>query len=216
MAVFIIGAAGKIGRRLVDRLVQRGASPLALFRKPEQQAPLSAAGAEPVHGDLAALTTGALADLMKGADTVVFSAGAGGAGVELTQAIDGDGLAKAVEAAKIAGVQRFLLVSVFPDALRDGDRKPDFETYIRIKKAADVHLVASDLDWVIVRPGTLTDAPGSGTVSADAAVAYGDVSRDNVAEVLATLVGRPDVSRTIIELTDGATPIADAIDRIAG
>lgn len=76
-----------------------------------------------------------------------------------------------VEAAKIAGVQRFLLVSVFPDALRDGDRKSDFETYIRIKKAADVHLVASDLDWVIVRPGTLTDAPGSGTVSADAAVA---------------------------------------------
>lgn len=216
MAVFIIGAAGKVGRRLVDRLVQRGVSPLALFRKPEQEALLSAAGAQAVRGDLAALTTSELADLMKGSDTIVFSAGAGGAGVELTQAIDGEGLTKAVDAATIAGVRRFLLVSVFPDALRDDERKPAFETYIHIKKAADVHLVASDLDWVIVRPGTLTDAPGSGTVSADAAVAYGDVSRDNVAEVLATLVERPDVSRTIIELTDGATPIAAAIDRLAG
>jgi hypothetical protein len=67
--------------------------------------------------------------------------------------------AEAVESAHIAGVSRFLLVSVFPDALRDGERSKGFENYIRIKKLADPYLVATDLNWVIVRPGTLSMLP---------------------------------------------------------
>jgi hypothetical protein len=37
-----------------------------------------------------------------------------------------------------------------------------FENYIRVKKLGDVHLVTTDLDWVIVRPRTLSDEPGTG------------------------------------------------------
>lgn len=213
--VFIVGAAGKVGTRLIRLLAARGDIVLALHRKCEQAEVLATAGGTPIHGDLTDLSAEALAALMTGSDAVVFAAGAGGAGIAVTNAIDGRGLERSVAAAQAAGIARFLLVSVFPDALRDGDRNAEFENYARVKKLADAHLVASDLDWVILRPGTLSDDTGTGHVRADAAIPYGNVTRDDVAATLAGILERPGISRSIIELTGGDTPIGDTLDRLA-
>ena len=213
--IFIVGAAGKVGLRLTKLLAADGDTVLALHRKPEQADPLAEAGATPVSGDLTELSDSALADLMAGSDAVVFAAGAGGAGIDVTNAIDGRGLVRSVAAAKSAGIARFLLVSAFPDASRDGERNEGFENYIRVKKLADAHLVASDLDWVIVRPGTLRDDAGNGRIRADVAIPYGEVTRDDVAMTLAAILDRPQLSRTIIELTKGDEPIGEALDRLA-
>lgn len=213
--IFIVGAAGKVGTRLTGLLVADGNTVLALHRKPEQADTLANAGATPVAGDLTELSDDALADLMAGSDAVVFAAGAGGAGIDVTNAIDGRGLERAVAAAEAAGISRFLLVSAFPDASRDGERNEGFENYIRVKKLADAHLVASDLDWVIVRPGTLRDDAGNGRIRADVAIPYGEVTRDDVAMTLAAILDRPHLSRTIIELTEGDEPIGEALDRLA-
>ena len=212
--VFVIGAAGKVGRHLVPRLGERGHAVLGLHRKPEQADVLAGLGATAVAGSLTDLSAEALGERMRGCDAVVFTAGAGGAGLALTQAIDGDGLELAVAAAGHAGVPRFLLVSAFPEALRDRDRSEGFEAYIRIKKRADVHLVASDRDWVILRPGTLVDAPGTGRVRADLAIPYDTIPREDVAAALAELVDRPAIGRTIIELTRGDVPIGEALERL--
>ena len=214
--VFIIGAAGKVGSRVAKLLAAGGHTVLALHRKPEQADTLATAGATPVLGDLAALDADALAALIGVADTVVFTAGAGGAGIDVTNAIDGHGLETAVAAARRAEVSRFVLVSAFPDALRDGDRNEGFENYSRVKKLADAHLVASGLEYVILRPGTLTDDPGTGRVRADLAIPYGTVSRDDVAATLAAIVERPDLGRIIIELTKGDQPIGPTLDRLVG
>jgi uncharacterized protein YbjT (DUF2867 family) len=144
-------------------------------------------------------------------DAVVFTAGASGAGPRQADAVDGQGVVVATAAA--AGVRRFLLVSAFPDAWRDRCMPPEFEHYMKVKRQADVHLAATDLDWVIVRPGTLTSTPGTGRVRLGVAILYGDVSRDDVAAVLAELVRRPQVSRVILELTAGQTPIPEALSR---
>jgi uncharacterized protein YbjT (DUF2867 family) len=165
--VFIVGAAGKVGRRLCGQLSERGHEVAAFHRKPEQGDELKKLGARPVAGSLLELNEVGLAELMSGSDTVVFTAGAGGAGVELTNAIDGRGLERAVGAATIAGIKRFILVSVFPDSLRGVETSEGFENYIAVKRRADVHLVESDLDWVIVRPGTLLEDPGTGRVRAE-------------------------------------------------
>jgi uncharacterized protein YbjT (DUF2867 family) len=178
--VFIVGAAGKVGRRLCRQLSERGHEVVALHRKPEQSDELKKLGARPVAGSLLELNEARFAELMSGSDTVVFTEGASGAGIELTNAIDGRGLERAVRAATIAGIKRFILVSVFPDALRDEETSEGFENYIAVKKRADVHLVESDLDRVIVRPGTLLEDPGTGRVRAAVAIAYGQVSRDDV------------------------------------
>ena len=213
-SVFIVGAAGNIGRRLVERLAKRGHEPRALHRKPEQADTLKALGATPVAGDLTALDAPALAQLMAGSKAVVFTAGAGSAGMDVTNAIDGRGLETTVDAAQLAGIKRFLLVSAFPDAGRGKTPSEGFENYMAVKKRADVYLVDTDLDWVILRPGTLSDEPGTGHVRADVAIPYGNVPRDDVAAFLAEVIDQPTVNRIIIELTEGETPIANAVDRL--
>ena len=77
------------------------------------------------------------------------------------------------------------------------------------------HLVGTGLDWVILRPGTLLDTPGTGKVRAGLAIPYGEVPRDDVAATLLALVERPDVARVIIELTQGDTPVGEALQRLA-
>ncbi|KAF1055381.1 MAG: putative sugar epimerase YhfK [Stenotrophomonas maltophilia] len=211
--VFVIGAAGQIGRHLVTRLCTKGRKVRALHRQPAQAGLLAAAGATPVAGDLQALDADTLAEAMRGCDVLVFTAGAGGqGGAERTRAIDGDGLELTVAAAQAAGVRRLLLVSAFPEAGRGKALADTFEVYMAVKKAADVHLAQSGLDWVILRPGTLVDTAGTGRISAGPAIAYGQVPREDVAATLVAQVERPAVRRVIIELTTGSLPIAEALD----
>ncbi len=210
--VFVIGAAGKVGQRLIKILSDNGHGVVALHRKPEQSQLISATGATPLLGNLTELDPSELATAMAGSDVVVFTAGAGGAGIELTNAIDGQGLQTSVAAAELAGVHRFLLVSAFPEALRGTHTSEGFENYMRVKKAADVHLASSGLDWVILRPGTLVDSPGTSAVRAGLAIPYGEIPRDDVAALLAALVERPAITRQIIEVVQGDTPIDEALD----
>ncbi|MFL6158990.1 MAG: NAD(P)H-binding protein [Marmoricola sp.] len=211
MKVFQIGAAGGVGRRLAALLVAEGHEVTGMVRRPDQAGAVTATGAEVVAGDLVESSVEHLAELIGGHDAVVFSAGAHGTGRDQTTLIDGVGLEKAAAAAEQAGARRFLLVSVFPDAGRGGEPQEGFEHYMRVKKSADVHLAGTSLDWVILRPGTLRDEPGDGQVTAGPAIEYGDVRRDNVAAFLAAVLVDPAVSREIVELTDGSTPVRDAV-----
>ncbi|WP_309067834.1 NAD(P)H-binding protein [Microbacterium sp.] len=214
MKVFQIGAAGGVGRRLAAILTQRGDEVTGMHRRPEQAETIAATGAVPIEGDLIADEVDALAERMRGHDAVVFSAGAHGTGRDKTTAIDGEGVVKAAAAAARAGVRRFVLVSVFPDAGRDSEPNGGFEHYMRVKKTADVHLAQSDLEWLIVRPGTLRDEPGDGSVTAGLAIEYGDIRRDNLAAFIAEALAAPALSRTIVEITDGPTPVAEAVARL--
>jgi uncharacterized protein YbjT (DUF2867 family) len=211
MRVFLIGAAGGVGRRLAGQLTARGDDVTGIHRDPAQADAVLATGATPVTGDLIADSVDELAGRMAGHDAVVFSAGAHGTGIDKTTAIDGRGLEKAATAAAQAGVTRFLLVSVFPEAGRDRDTSEGFEHYMRVKKTADVYLTRTDLDWIIVRPGTLLDEPGTGRVTAGLAVEYGTVPRDDVAAFIAAALHEPALRRLIVELTAGDTPIPEAI-----
>lgn len=213
--VFIIGGAGQIGRRLSKILSDKGHDVRALYRKSEQEVLLRQQGAVPIKGSLTELDAAALAAHMKGSEVVVFSAGAGGkGGQEMTNAVDGEGLNTAVAAALKAGVSRFLMVSVFPEALRGQAISDTFENYMRVKKLADVTLAQSDLDWVILRPGTLLDEKGTGLVRAGLAIPYGNISRDDVANTLAEIIEQPGFSRIIIELTSGESPIQEALQKL--
>ncbi|AKH68077.1 NADH(P)-binding [Spongiibacter sp. IMCC21906] len=209
--VFIIGATGGVGSRLTAMLIKAGHNVTALHRKPEQAKQLSEAGTTPCLGDIMTMTSDDLASEAKHCDVIVFTAGAAGSGLDRTTAIDGEGVVKAIAAAKANGISRFYLVSVFMDAGRDKPRKDGFEHYMRVKKQADNALVASGLEWVILRPGTLLSEEGDGLVNANFAIPYGSVARGNVAAMLAALIDTPEIKRNIIELTDGDTPIHDAV-----
>lgn len=138
--------------------------------------------------------------------------GAGGGDDEtLTDKVDGDGVSRLIAAAKLAGVRRLILVSVFPEAWRERHMDESFEHYIAVKKRADVELSRTDLDWVILRPAALINDAGVGTVSLSAAGFHTQVNRDDVAATIAELAHMPGVSRRILELSEGTTQIAQAV-----
>lgn len=210
--VFIIGITGGVGSRLARTLAAAGDQVDGLYRRPEQGERLAAEGIHATFGDLTRLDGPGLAALLHDTDVLVFAAGAGGAGGSgATTAIDGDGLTTAIEAARLAGIRRLVLVSVFPEAWRRRDVPDTFEHYIEVKKAADVELAATDLDWVILRPAALHDEPGAGRIALAPALNHTQISRDDVAATLAELIHTPQVRREILELAEGTATIADAV-----
>nr|WP_245233940.1 NAD(P)H-binding protein [Mycobacterium sp. PS03-16] len=162
------------------------------------------AGAKPVRGDIVNDGPTDFVDRIAGHDAVGFCAGAGGGGDQV-EAIDGQGPGKLAQAAARAGLNRFVLVSVFMDAWR-GDQSPGagFEQYMAAKRTADVDL-ATNLNFLIVRPGTLTQDDGTGLVNAGISVAYDEIPRDDVAAFIAASLFTPHLNRTAMEITRGDT-----------
>ena len=212
--IFLIGATGGVGSRLGPKLVSAGHSVKGLHRKPEQAGDLRDQGVEPVFGNLFEMTADDMASALHGCDTAIFSAGAAGSGRDKTTAIDGEGPEKLIEAARATGVNRIYMVSVIMDAGRDRDTSDDFEHYMAMKRRADAALATSGIDYVILRPGTLKDEDGDGKVCAGRAITYGDVARGNVAATLAELINTPEITNEIIELTNGDTPVTEAVARL--
>ncbi|WP_443127464.1 NAD(P)-binding oxidoreductase [Gracilibacillus sp. D59] len=211
LRVFIIGITGKIGGLLAQKLLSRGDNVHGLVRCDEQQKALAAQGIETVKGDLASMTVQALTEVFGNADAVVFSAGSNGGSAEVTRAIDDEGVTKAIDAAHQAQIDRFALVSVIPEAWRERNLSDEEEYYFSVKKKADIELTRSGLDWIILRPSLLVDDPGIGTVSLGPAESHEHIARADVAETLVALLHEPRISKQILELNTGSTPIEDAV-----
>ncbi|WP_308200997.1 NAD(P)H-binding protein [Actinoplanes sp. M2I2] len=211
LKVFIIGISGAVGRLLARNLSDRGDIVSGLVRRDDQRAELSALGAEVRVGELAGLSAESLAAMLGGCDAIVYAAGSNGGAREVTSAIDGEGVLTALEASRLAGVKRFALVSVLPEAGRGQRFDGDEEFYFAVKKLVDVTVSESDLDWLILRPSLLVDRAGVGTVSLGPAQPHDEIAREDVAATLAELLHEPRIRRRILELNQGSTPIASAV-----
>jgi uncharacterized protein YbjT (DUF2867 family) len=80
---------------------------------------------------------------------------------------------------------------------------------------ADDAVRASDRAWTVVRPGALTDAPGTGRVTVGTALPRGSVTRDDVAAVLAAVLDEPGTAGVTFDLTEGTQPVAEAVAGLA-
>lgn len=188
MKVFLIGANGQIGQRLVSLFQDNPDHSIrAMVRKEEQKASLEAAGAEAVLANLEG-SPEEIAAAAKGCDAIIFTAGSGGStGYDKTLLVDLDGAAKAIEAAAIAGIKRFIMVSALQAHNRENWNEA-LKPYYVAKHYADKILEASGLTYTIIRPGGLRNEPGTGTVSAAKDLERGFISRDDVAKtVIASL-----------------------------
>jgi uncharacterized protein YbjT (DUF2867 family) len=84
--------------------------------------------------------------------------------------------------------------------------------YYEAKAAADDALAASGLEHTIVRPGRLTDAPGTGRIDAAERLGrYGDVPRDDVAATLLAILETDSAIGKSFDLLAGETPIEQAV-----
>lgn len=217
MRVAIAGGHGKIALRLTRLLATRGDTVTGIVRNPDHVAEVRAAGGEAVVVDLESATSDDVAGVIAGADAVVFAAGAGpGSGAARKDTVDRAASVLLADAAEATGVRRYVQVSsIGLDRADDPDMDEVFAAYLRAKAAADEDLMSRDLEWTILRPGRLTDDPGTGTVHLGERVERGAVTRDDVATVLVGLLDRPATAGKVLELVGGDEAIDHALDRLA-
>ncbi|MGY5127760.1 NAD(P)H-binding protein [Streptomyces nigrescens] len=219
MRIVIAGGHGQIALRLERLLAKRGDEVAGIIRRPEQAGDVLAAGAEPVVCDLESASVEDVARHMAGADAAVFAAGAGpGSGIERKDTVDRGATALFADAAEAAGVRRFLVVSSMgADREPPEGTDPVFAAYLRAKGAADADVRArAGLDWTILRPGRLTNDPGTDLVTLADAPGRSEVPRDDVAAVLAELLDEPGTIGRTLELIGGDVPVKEAVRAVAG
>lgn len=205
MKVLLIGATGRTGVALADLLLkQQDFEVTALVRQPDYVLP----GAKVVVADL----TGDFSAAFKGITHAIYAAGsAESEGVTQEEQIDRDAVARAADYVKSNNVQKLVVISSL--SAYHPERGPDtLRHYSRMKREGDDRVIASGVDYVILRPGPLSDSPGVGKI------ALADERPDNPAPVARQDVAwaaieaiKLGVSRKTIGFVGGSTPIEQAL-----
>jgi len=208
MDITIVGAHGKIAMLLHPILKQKGHKIRGIIRNPEQAEEVRDAGAEPVVCDVE--KTDDISEAVGDVDAVVFAAGAGpGSGAQRKWSVDRDGAIKLIEAAQKNSISRYVMVSAMgTDKPRGGEV---FRTYLQAKEEADEALRQSGLDYTIIKPGRLTNEPGTGKVALAPHLERGEIPREDVAAVLAEILETPEMAGCQFDLISGNTPITEAV-----
>ncbi len=211
MRVLVAGANGQVGQHIVRFLAEGGHEVQAMIRNEDQVPRLRELGREPMVADL----EGEVGHTVEGCDAVIFSAGGGpGSGAEKKETVDRQGAVKLIEAAKAHGARRYVMVSAMGAADPESGSEA-MQPYLFAKARADQALEESGLDYTIVRPGSLTDDPGNGTVEAAPSLGKrGEIPREDTARtIVATLKAQNTYGKTF-EVLSGDTPVEEAIARL--
>jgi uncharacterized protein YbjT (DUF2867 family) len=209
MDIFVVGGHGKIALRFEQLAAGAGHRMRALTRNPDHRGDIEKTGAEAVISDL---ERDDITSFVKGADVVVFAAGAGpGSGPERKKTVDLGGALKLIDAAEANSITRYLMVSAM-GAGNPSSWSGQMRPYYEAKAGADEALAASGLDYTIVRPGGLTNDPGTGLVDiAPNLERRGKVTRDDVAAVLLASLEADYTIRKTFDLLNGEMPIPEAL-----
>ena len=218
MRILVIGGHGKVARLLTPLLTARFHAVTSVVRHPDHTADVTADGATALVADVESMDVRALTDLVGGHDAVVWSAGAGGGSPDRTYAVDRDAAIRSMDAARAAGVDRYVMVSYFGAGPDHGVPQGDpFFAYADAKTAADAHLAASSLAWTLVRPSRLTDDKATGRIETSRPGAgTGSVPRGDVALVVAEVLERAGLAGAVVEFNGGNTPVAQELDTFTG
>ncbi|GLB61994.1 SDR family oxidoreductase [Cytobacillus sp. NCCP-133] len=214
MKILIVGANGQIGKQLAKLINDSSEHTVrAMIRKAEQAEYFEKMGAETVLASLEG-TVDELAEAAKGCDAIVFTAGSGGhTGYDKTLLIDLDGAVKTIEAAQKAGIDRFVMVS----AIQANNREKwsdAIKPYFVAKHYADRLLESSGLNYTIVRPGGLTDDPGTGKIQAADNLERGFIPRADVAKTVYAVLDKANAYKRSFDLISGEEDVEAAIKNI--
>jgi uncharacterized protein YbjT (DUF2867 family) len=192
--VLVVGGTGALGGRVVRELVNRGRSVRALVREGSDASRLTDQGVEIVRGDL--VDPASLEPALDGVDALVTTA----AGYvrrrkgDSLAAVDDRGNRNLVDAARKAGLGRFVFTSILTADMAPG--VPHFWQ----KKLIEDYLEASGVPFVALRPGAFIGVwdywkrglpKGRLTAMGSASVRWTHVHVDDVARYLAQAVDEP-------------------------
>ncbi len=211
--IAVVGGHGQVAQLLHPALVGAGHTPVALVRNEAYRAELEALGAEVRLLDLERQDAADYASAFAGCDAVVFAAGGGPDGdIERKRTVDLEGALKSIDGAGQAGIKRFVQVSAIGvDTPLPDDTEPVWRAYVEAKRDSDAALRDSDLAWTIIRPGRLTDDAATGRVALGTEVDRGDVTRADVAAVVAAVLDADETVGQQWNLVGGDTPVREAV-----
>ncbi len=214
--VLIVGANGQVGKHLTSFIKEHNdLEAKVMIRKEEQASYFRDLGAETAVVDLEE-DVKAIAKAAEGVDAIVFTAGSGpNTGADKTILVDLDGAVKTIEAAKEAGVKRFVMISSY-DTTREAIQSApsSFSPYVAAKHYADEWLRATDLDYTIIHPGALTNDQGIGKINAATRVERNEIPREDVASVIvATLENDATIGKEF-QVVTGTEPIKESINSL--
>jgi uncharacterized protein YbjT (DUF2867 family) len=126
--------------------------------------------------------------------------------------MDRDGAIKLIRATESTAPKYVMVSSVGAENPPDGDDV--FSVYLRAKAEADAAVAATDREWAILRPGGLTDEPGTGRVRLDVQPFRGEIPRDDVAAVLAAVLHDARAAHITLYVNGGSEPIDAALDAV--
>ncbi|EGD43083.1 putative NAD dependent sugar epimerase/dehydratase family protein [Nocardioidaceae bacterium Broad-1] len=213
MRIAIVGGHGKVALHLHPILAAAGHTPLALVRSESYRDELEALGAEVGLLDIENQDADGFAAAFAGCDAVVFAAGGGPDGnKERKRTVDLEGSTKSIAGAKEAGIKRFVQVSAINvDEPVPADAGEVWKAYVEAKREADIALRDSDLEWTILRPGGLTDEPGTGRVKLAPKLDRDTIPRADVAAVIAAVIDDAATVGKQWELVSGDATVDEAI-----
>ena len=214
MKIFVAGGTGFVGVAMVKHLAARGHELVLLARAPVSIDVPN--GARITGGDV---FNPNLAEFMRGCGAVINLVG-------IIRAFPARGITfeklhveaahAIVDAAKIAGVQRYLHMSA------NGVRPDGISEYQRTKSRAEAYVKASGLDWTIFRPSLIFGDPGEKMEfckqlflnfrSAPVIPVFGDgnyrmqpVHVDNVARAFTGAIEKPETAGRVFHLGGDVT-----------
>ena len=205
--ILVVGANGTTGKEIVNLLNQsQYFEPYAMVRKPEQEEQFKSKGIKTILADLEE----DVSNTTKGMDKVIFAAGSGGKKVK---EVDENGAKKIIDASKKDGIKKFVMLSSMgADQPEEADQLKD---YLKAKHNADMYLKDSGLNYAIVRPGSLNNNKLSNKIELSEKLnKRGEISRSDVAQVLARVANDDVANNETFEIIDGSTLIADAFKSV--
>lgn len=216
MKVLVIGANGKVARQFADYAKDDNTvNEIAMIRNPDQVDFFKERGIETILLDLVKNSIDELAQAMNGVDAVVFSAGAGGSGLDQTVLIDLDGAIKAMTAAEQAKVKRFVMVSTFRTGREEMAKEDDLRIYTIAKNYADEWLKnRTELDWTIVHPGILVDTDGNNQIKVGMGLNLNEIPRQDVAKTVITALKNDNTIKKEFEVLTGDRTVEEAIESL--
>jgi putative NADH-flavin reductase len=185
MNIAVFGATGATGRQIIAQALEQGHHVTALVRDPARL-PITHANLTVVQGNV--LDDAPVRETLQGAGAAVISLGNT---ADNPDYVVSDGTAVILRAMREGGVPRVVVVT----SMGVGDSLKQVSLPFRMlmqtvlkkpmedKERQEKLVMDSGLEWIIVRPGGLTDAPATGRYDAglDPSIGAGQVSRADVA-----------------------------------
>lgn len=206
--VLVAGAHGTTGQIIINLLkANDDYIPIAMVRSEEQVRFFEQKNVKTILADL----QNDISDTTKNMDKVIFAAGSGGKKVI---EVDQEGAKKLVDASAAEGVKKFVMLSSI------GAGRPEqadqLKEYLKAKHNADEYLKNKGIDFTIIRPGTLNNDTATGKIKlAKELDSRGEVTREDVAQVLVQVLDSDVARNSIFEFVNGDQPIEKALKNIS-